>query len=199
MSDEDDLSASSVSLAAFDNSGFSRGRSGFEEALWLLIQWLFVSSWIPGSAHRRWLLRLFGAHIGKGVRIKPRVRVKFPWRLSIGDDTWLGEGVWIDNLAEIKIGANCCISQDSYLCTGSHDWTKPAFNLVTKPVTIEDESWVCSRAAVAPGVKIGRGAVLTIGSLATSDLKPWTVYQGVPARRLRSRAKPAAEPEQRNQ
>lgn len=189
MTGRDDSSALSISLADFDNSSFSRGRSGLVEALWLITQWTLVSSWLPGSAHRRWLLRLFGAHVGKGVRIKPRVRVKFPWRLSLGDNTWLGEGVWIDNLVEIKIGANCCISQDAYLCSGSHDWTKPSFDLVTKPVRIEDESWVCSRATVAPGVKAGRGSVLAMASLAATDLQPWTVYQGVPARPLCSRQK----------
>lgn len=184
---EEQISSSRVSLASFDSSDFSRGRGSLVESLWLVSQWLFVSSWIPGSAHRRWLLQLFGAHVGKGVCIKPRFRVKFPWRLSISDNTWLGEGVWIDNLVEVEIGADCCISQDVYLCTGSHDWTKPTFDLVTKRLSIDDGSWICARAAVAPGVKIGRGAVLTMGSLAASDLKPWTVYQGVPARPLYAR------------
>ena len=170
-----------VSLAGFDNRGFSRGRSSLVEALWLVTQGLLISSWLPGSRHRRWLLRLFGARVGNGVCIKPRIRVKFPWRLTVGDNSWLGEGVWIDNLDEVEIGTNCCISQDAYLCTGSHDWSKPGFDLVTKPIRIEDGAWISARAVVAAGVTVGRGAVLALASVATTDLDEWTVYRGIPA------------------
>lgn len=165
----------------FDNSEFSRGRPRWVEALWLLIQAVFVSSWLPGAAHRRWFLRLFGAHIGKNVDIKPGVRVKFPWRLSVGDWSWIGENVWIDNLADVQIGTNCCISQGAYLCTGSHDWSKPTFDLIVKPICIKDGAWVAAKAVVAPGVTIGEGAVLALASAAIKDLEPWKVYSGVPA------------------
>ena len=101
---------------------FSRGRSRLVEVLWLVLDALLVRSRVPGSAHRRLILRAFGALIGKRVLIKPGVRIKFPWRLEIGDDSWVGEDVWIDNLAPVQIGANCCISQGVYICTGSHDW-----------------------------------------------------------------------------
>ena len=99
---------------------------------------MFVSSSIPGSAHRCFLLRAFGAKIGRGVNIKPRVKVKFPWRLIVGNHSWIGEAVWIDNLAEVEIGANCCVSQGAYLCTGSHDWNSRKFTLITKPIRVED-------------------------------------------------------------
>ena len=133
------------------------------------------------------MLRAFGANIGKRVSIKPGVRVKFPWRLEIGDDSWIGEDVWIDNLALVKIGSNCCISQGAYICTGSHDWTSAEFDLVVKPVRIEDSAWISARSSVGPGVTVGEGAVLLMGSVAASDLAPWSIYQGVPAKRIKAR------------
>jgi putative colanic acid biosynthesis acetyltransferase WcaF len=174
-------------LDKFKNPEFVRGRSRFVEALWLLVQWLFVSSWIPGAAHRRWLLRAFGARIGDNVEIKPRITVKFPWRLEVGDNSWLGESVWIDNLALVKIGAHCCISQEVYLCTGSHDWSLPSFDLVTRGVIINDGAWLAARSAVAPGVTVGEGAVLGFCSVAIGDLDPWKIYLGAPAIEIRDR------------
>jgi putative colanic acid biosynthesis acetyltransferase WcaF len=126
-------------------------------------------------------LRLFGARIGKGVTVKPRVRVKFPWRLHVGDHSWIGEDVWLDNLAEIRIGDHCCISQSVYLCTGSHDWQRASFDLIVKPIVLEDEVWLAARSVVGPGVTIGRGAVLGLGSVATRNLLPCHIHQGVPA------------------
>ena len=163
------------------STGFSRGRPAVLEALWLLVQWGFVSSWIPGSAHRRILLKLFGAKIGKGAVIKPGVRVKFPWRLRVGADAWIGEGVWIDNLAEVSVEANAVLSQGAYLCTGSHDWTSPGFDLITKPIAVKSGAWVAARATIGPGVTIGEGAVLGLGSTTSGDLDPWTIYGGSPA------------------
>ena len=179
--------APGVRLAAFENADFSRGRSRLTEAVWITIQWLLVSSWIPGSLHRRWLLRLFGAQLGAGVVIKPGVRVKFPWRLSVGDHSWIGEGVWIDNLVPVSIGANCCLSQDAYLCTGSHDWSDQRFGLMARPTSIGDGVWVAARAIVAPGTIIGEGAVLALGSVAANRLNPWTIYRGNPAEPVKVR------------
>jgi putative colanic acid biosynthesis acetyltransferase WcaF len=168
-------------LKGYSAPHFSRGRPAAVEALWMLLQWLLVSSWLPGSSHRRVLLRLFGARVGCGVVIKPGVRVKFPWRLSIGCHSWIGEDVWIDNLADVSIGANCCLSQGAYICTGSHDWSRRSFDLVTKPVVVRDSAWIAARAVVGPGVTIGEGAVLGLASMATEDLTDWTVYLGVPS------------------
>jgi len=169
------------SLAEFRNPEFSRGRSRAVETLWLAVQWAFVSSWLPGSAHRRAALRLFGAKIGAGVVIKPGVRVKFPWRLEIGEHSWIGEDVWIDNLAPVVIGADCCVSQGAYLCTGSHNWKSRTFDLITKRIRVEDGAWIAAKAVVAPGVVVGEGAVLGLGSVATRDLAPSGVYRGNPA------------------
>jgi putative colanic acid biosynthesis acetyltransferase WcaF len=155
-----------VRLGSYENGWFTRGRSKIVEALWLCVDALLVSSWVPGSWHRRLVLRLFGARIGRRVSIKPRVRVKFPWRLVVGDDSWLGECVWIDNLERVEIGSNCCLSQGAHLCTGSHDWTRPGFDLIVKPIRIEDGAWIAARAAVGPGVTVGKGGVLGLGSVA---------------------------------
>jgi putative colanic acid biosynthesis acetyltransferase WcaF len=166
---------------------FTRGRPAWVELLWMVVQALFVSSFIPGSGHRRALLRLFGARIGAKVVLKPGIRVKFPWRLSIGDHSWIGEEAWIDNLAPVAIGADCCVSQGAYLCTGSHDWTAPGFTLITRGITLEPGAWVAAKAVVGPGVTIGRGAVLGLGSVATRDLDAWTIYAGVPATAIKQR------------
>jgi putative colanic acid biosynthesis acetyltransferase WcaF len=176
-----------VCHAHFRNVQFSRGRPRFIEALWLLAQSVLVSSRIPGSAHRCWLLRAFGARVGKRVRIKPGVRVKFPWRLEIGDHSWVGEDVWIDNLAPVTIASNCCISQRAYLCTGSHDWSRPTFDLIVRPIHIEQAAWVAACSTIGPGVTVGEGAVLGLGSVATRDLEPWTIYSGAPAKPVRKR------------
>jgi putative colanic acid biosynthesis acetyltransferase WcaF len=176
-----------VQLDRYDNSRFTRGRSLQTEALWSIVDALFVRSRLPGSAHRRWLLRLFGARVGKSVVIKPGARVKFPWRLAMGSNTWIGEDVWIDNLEHVEIGANCCVSQGAYLCTGSHDVTLPTFDLIAKPIVIRDGAWIAARAIVGPGVIVGEGAVLALGSVAMSNLDPWRIYAGVPAKMSRER------------
>ena len=174
-------------LANYTPTGFSRGRSAFTLALWILVDVLLISSWLPGSWHRRALLRSFGARIGRGVVIKPRVRVKFPWRLAVGEHSWIGEDVWIDNLTKVSIGTDCCVSQGAYLCTGSHNWSRASFDLITKPITIEDGVWIGARALVGPGVRADTGAVLCMGGVANTDLKAWTVYNGNPASPIRQR------------
>ncbi len=157
------------------------------EALWLLAQAILVNSWIPGSAHRIWLLRRFGAKIGRAVVLKPHLRVKFPWRLTLGDYVWLGESVWIDNLANVEIGSNVCVSQGVYLCTGSHDWGSANFNLIVDPILVADHVWICASSRICPGTRVGEGAVITLGSVAAGDLAPWHVYAGAPARAVRLR------------
>lgn len=181
-------------LNQFDKDSFDRGRPWIVEALWLVLNSLFVRSRIPGAAHRRFLLRVFGARLGTGVIIKPGVRIKFPWRLEIGDNSWIGEDAWIDNLATVEIGCNCCISQGVYICTGNHDWKTVSFDLSVHPVRIRDGAWIAARSTVGPGVIVGRGAVLALGSVATSDLEENGVYQGSPAKV--SRRRPAQKGEQ---
>lgn len=168
-------------LDRFENPEFQRGRPLAVEMLWLAVSAALVASSVPGSRMRVIVLRLFGARIAEGVVIKPRVRIKFPWRLSVGAHAWIGEGVWIDNLADVTIGAHACLSQEAYLCTGSHDWSRERFDLVMKPIHVETQAWVCAKAVIGPGVTIGRGAVLGLGAVATSDLAPETIFGAPPA------------------
>lgn len=176
-------------LDRFSSAGFNRGASRTLEACWLAANALLLSSWLPGSRWRVGLLRAFGAQVGNGVVIKPGVRVKFPWRLHIGHNCWIGEDVWIDNLAEVRIGANVCLSQAAYFCTGSHDWSSEEFDLISKTIVVHDMAWVAARATVGPGVVIGEGAVLGLASTTSKDLSPWTINAGTPAREVGSRKK----------
>lgn len=181
-----------MQLDTYDNRGFSRGKPRWVECLWLLVQWLFIRSQIPGSAHRRVILRLFGARIGNGVTIKPGLRVKFPWRLTIGSHSWLGEDVWIDNLADVSIGSHCCLSQDVYLCTGNHDWSASRFDLRVSPIIVGDRAWIAARAIIAPGVTVREGSILALGSVATKTTLPWTIHAGNPAEPIRARPQPVS-------
>jgi putative colanic acid biosynthesis acetyltransferase WcaF len=152
---------------------------------------MLLSSWVPGAAWRATLLRLFGARIGQEAIFKPGVRVKFPWRLSVGDHCWIGEDVWIDNLAAVSLGNHVCVSQGAYFCTGSHDWGKQSFDLIVKPISVGSHAWVGAKSLVAPGVCVGEGAVLGLGSVATRSLEPWTIYAGNPAVWVRMRPRSA--------
>ena len=142
-----------VNLSLYDNRSYSPGRNRFVCALWYFVSLLvFESGWIPLGAVKRLLLRLFGARIGCGLVIKPQVWIKYPWRLVVGDHCWIGQGVCIDNLADVQLGSHVCISQQVYLCTGSHDYRKPSFDLITRPVTVDDGAWLgagpCSRECI---------------------------------------------------
>lgn len=177
-----------VDLSRFDNSAFDRGAGRFKEACWLLIRRLFFDgSWLPGNRLRCWLLRRFGATVGRGVVIRPGVKITFPWRLRIGDHVWIGEDARLLNLVPITIGSNVCISQRAFLCTGNHDYTCPTFDFLASPILIEDGAWIGAAAWVGPGVTAGSHAVLTAGSVATRDLSPYTVHRGNPAVAIRSR------------
>lgn len=130
---------------------------------------------------------MFGASIGSSVVIKPRVTIKYPWKLAVGDHSWIGEQVWIDNLDQVTIGAHVCISQGALLLCGNHDYTKPAFDLITGPIVLEDGVWIGAKASLAPGVTCGSHSVLSMGSVASKDLETWKVYQGNPAVAVRER------------
>ncbi|MBE9028901.1 colanic acid biosynthesis acetyltransferase WcaF [filamentous cyanobacterium LEGE 11480] len=161
--------------------------------LWKQLAWFFVGDFLvqtrclPASSFKLRVLRLFGAKIGRGVRIKPGVQVKFPWRLVIGDHCWIGENAWIDNVAPVTISDHVCISQGVYLCTGNHDWSDPAFQLRLGAITLESGCWVAAKAVVGPGVSVGPGAILTLGSVTAQSLQPMTVYAGNPAQPIKTR------------
>lgn len=128
------------------------------------------------------VLRLFGAKIGEGVVIRSLVNISFPWRLEVGDDVWIGDGVWILSLAKVIIGSDVCISQRAYLCTGSHDYRKETFDLVTRPIRVHNESWVAADAFVGPGVEIGPNSVVSAASVVMQRVEPFKIVSGNPAR-----------------
>jgi putative colanic acid biosynthesis acetyltransferase WcaF len=173
---------SSVRLAEFDNSWYEPGRGLLIRTAWFYFGLpVLRCAVLPSSAFRCVLLRGFGAKIGRNVVIKPGTRVKYPWRLSIGNDSWIGEDCWIDNLAEVSIGNDVCVSQAAYLCTGNHNRSDPAFGLIVKPITLRDGSWVGARATVCPGVEFGEGAIATAGSVVSRSIAPWEIHTGNPA------------------
>ena len=154
---------------------------------WYLLNSLFFKTSFYWPSIRISLLRLFGARIGKGVVIKPNVNIKYPWLLVVGDYVWIGEGVWIDNLVEVNIGSNVCISQGAMLLTGNHNYKKSTFDLITGEIVLEDGVWIGAKSVVCPGVTCHSHAVLSVGSVATTDLQPYKIYQGNPARTIRDR------------
>lgn len=147
----------------------------------------FINPAQPFSGLKVVLLRLYGAKVGKGVVIKPGVNIKYPWRLEIGDYSWVGECVWIDNLAKVQIGSHVCISQGAMLLTGNHNYKKVGFDLQIAPIQIEEGAWLGAKSTVCPGVSVASHAVLAVGSVATKDLAAYTVYQGNPAVAIRQR------------
>ena len=177
-----------VRLASFDNSWYSPGRSPPVRALWLMTSAIFFLSWFPWPSRLKVvLLRAFGARVGRGVVVKPRVNVKYPWNLAIGDHSWLGEAVWLDNLAPVRIGADACLSQGAMVETGNHDWSRPTFDLLVKEVVIEDGAWMAVRSLALPGARLASHAVLGAGSVLAGDSQPYGIYVGVPARKVRER------------
>ena len=177
-----------VDLSSYSATHFDRGASKARELIWLFVSLvLFRLCPLSLSPLKRTVLRLFGARVGIGVTIKPQVKITFPWKLEIGDHVWLGEECWLLNLERITIGNNVCISQRAFLCTGSHNHKLPTFDLIVKPIIVEDGAWIGAGAWVGPGVTVGNHAVLAAGSIATKDLEPHGIYRGNPAVFLRPR------------
>lgn len=169
-------------LSRYDNSWYQTGAGRFKMVMWYFVNaWFIACRWNPSSTLRVRLLRLFGARIGKGVVIKPSVNVKYPWNLSIGDYSWIGEGVWIDNLVQVTVGSNACISQGAMLLCGNHNFKKTTFDLMIDPIIIEDGAWVGAQSTVCPGVTMHSHSVLAVGSVASRDLLPYSIYRGNPA------------------
>ena len=142
---------------------------------------LLSARWLPGSVWRVQLLRAFGARIGMGCRFKPGLRVKFPWRLQVGQACWLAEGAWLDNLSLITLGDRVCLSQGVYLCTGNHNFRSPGFDLQLGPITIGDDAWIAACAVLAPNVDIGPGAVVSLGSVVIGAVPAGAIMRGNPA------------------
>lgn len=171
----------------FDTKDFDTGASTLKQLLWYFTSCVFFrSGLVPFSVVLVWLLKLFGARIGKDVRVKPYIHIKFPWKLTLGDHSWLAE-CYIENLAPVIIGKNVCVSQKATLMTGNHDYKSTGFDLIAKPIILEDGVWIGANALVCPGVTAHSHSVLVVASVANKDMEAYTIYQGNPAVKVRER------------
>jgi putative colanic acid biosynthesis acetyltransferase WcaF len=157
-------------LAGFTGAGYDKGRPGAVQVLWLLVSGILTTRWWCPMALRLSVLRMFGATIGDGVVVRHRVRIHWPWKLTVGDHSWIGEDVWILNLERVRIGSNVCVSQGVLLCTGSHDRRSPTFEYDNAPIVVEDGAWVAARATVLRGVTVGADATIGACALVTRDV-----------------------------
>ncbi|MGN7986680.1 WcaF family extracellular polysaccharide biosynthesis acetyltransferase [Pedobacter sp. 22226] len=172
----------------FDTGDFKIGASVIKQFLWYFTDvFFFKSRMMPVSAVLVFFLELFGAKIGKEVRIKPGIHIKYPWKLEVGDYSWLAD-CYIDNLDHVKIGKNCCISQQAILITGNHNYKSTGFDLITSSIILEDGAWIGAAAKVGPGVILQSHSVLTLGSVTTKNLMPYSIYQGNPAVKIKERS-----------
>jgi putative colanic acid biosynthesis acetyltransferase WcaF len=178
-------------LSKFRNPPGFRGRSAVYVQIWWLVQaTLFRLSPQFLYGWRRFLLRAFGASIGEGVLVRPTVRIVYPWKLTIGDHAWIGDHADLYCLGEIEIGRNAVVSQQAYLCTGSHDMRSEAFDIFARPIKVEEEAWIATRVFVHPGVTVARGSVVGACAVLNADTEPFGVYAGQPARKVSERLKP---------
>ena len=175
-------------LNTFNPANFDKNAGTIKRTIWFFINAILIeSSWMPVMYLKKLLIKAFGAKIGKGFVIKPSVRIKFPWKLEIGEYVWLGEGCWIDNLERVKIGSNVCISQGAMLLTGNHDYNVSSFDYRNAPIILEEGVWIGAKSVVCPGVTCKSHSILTVGSVATKDLEAYSIYQGNPALKIRDR------------
>jgi putative colanic acid biosynthesis acetyltransferase WcaF len=175
-------------LSTYDNSWYKPGRGIVIRAIWYLVNAIFfINPVLHANGLKKMLLRLFGSKVGKGVVLKPGINIKYPWNLEIGDHAWIGERVWLDSLAKIRVGPHACLSQGAFLLTGNHRFDRSGFDLEIKEINLEAGAWIGAKAIVCPGVNCKDHAVLAVGSVATSDLEPFSVYQGNPAIKVKER------------
>ena len=178
---------SKVDLAKYNNDWYQPG-SAVKRFIWFICGHTFINSYLPlPSSIRCRILRVFGAKIGENVVIKPKVNIKYPWFLSIGKNAWIGEEVWIDNLTQVNIGANACISQGAMLLTGNHNYKSPAFDLMIGEINLEEGVWIGAKAVVCPGVTCLEHAMLGAGGVLSKDMGKYEVWSGNPATFLKNR------------
>lgn len=177
-----------VELDKFNGNDFNKGACFVKQMLWYFINALIVrASWNPFMGIKIFFLKMFGAKIGNGLIIKNNVVVKFPWKLEVGHNCWIGENAWIDNLDNVRIGNNVCISQGAMLLTGNHDYTLHDMPYKNAPIVLNDGVWIGAQTVVCPGVTAFENAILTAGSVATKCIESNGIYQGNPAVYVRSR------------
>ena len=171
-------------FSKYNNKDFYPGNLILRILWYLFSLFFFKSSWLPFSFFKVFILTIFGAKIGKSVVIKPSVNIKYPWKLSLGNHVWIGENVWIDNLDNVVIGNNVCISQGAFLLCGNHNYKKDSFDLITKPIIVEDGVWIGAKSTVLPGVTAKSHSILSAGSVTSKNLEPYSIYRGNPAEKV---------------
>ena len=175
-------------LSKYNNSEYNPGKNAIVRILWYFTNVLFfINPLNPISSLKVFLLKIFGAKIGKGVNIKPSVNIKYPWRLKIGDYSWIGENVWIDNLADVEIGKNCCVSQGAMLLTGNHNYKKHTFDLIIGKIILEDGVWIGAKSIVNNNVICRQHSVLSTNSVLSKNTDAYFIYVGNPAKIIRQR------------
>ena len=176
-----------INLNNYNNSWYKPG-SKLKCICWYFINILILKNTLfPFSKIKVFILKCFGANIGIGVIIKHGVNIKYPWLLQIGNHVWIGENVWIDNLAQVTIEDHVCISQGAMLLCGNHNYKKTTFDLMVNEIILEEGVWIGAKSVVCPGVTCKTHAILSVGSIANIDLEPYTIYQGNPAKKIRNR------------
>jgi putative colanic acid biosynthesis acetyltransferase WcaF len=172
-----------MDLSKFHLQENSRGRSILIVQLWRLFDSLFFNT-SPQFMYgfRRFLLRLFGAKIGKDVLIRSTAKILYPWNISIGDYSWIGEDVILYSIGFISIGSNSVISQKSHICAGSHDYSDPYFTQTSIGIMIDSEVWIASDVFIADGVSIGKKSIIGARSSVFRDIPEFTISFGYPAK-----------------
>lgn len=169
-----------------------RGRSAIVVQLWWFVQSTFFA-WSPQFAYpfRAWLLRCFGAEVGRRTVIRPSVQITYPWHVKLGDHVWIGDDVVLYSLGNISVGHNSVISQRSYICAGDHDYSDVSFPIRARPIIIRQEVWIGTDVFVGPGVTIGNGAVIGARSSVFRSLDGENVYVGSPCQFVKARRRSA--------
>jgi putative colanic acid biosynthesis acetyltransferase WcaF len=180
-----------MDIAANRSSSKYSGREMLRRLFWMVGQLTFRFSPRPCFGWRRFVLRCFGARIGREVHIYNSARIYFPWNLIIGDWSAIGEDALIYNLGPVTIGQQVTISQRAHLCAGTHDYTDPAMPLLKPPIVVGDQAWICADAFVGPGVTVGQGAVVGARAVVVKNAEPWTIVAGNPARFIKKRTRSA--------
>ncbi|MCK5782402.1 MAG: WcaF family extracellular polysaccharide biosynthesis acetyltransferase [Flavobacteriales bacterium] len=177
-----------TSLENYTTDDFRIGKGLTIQFLWYITNVLFLINPLnPISSLKVFLLKIFGAKIGKGVVIKPGVNIKYPWKLTVSNHVWIGENVWIDNLDEVEIGDNTVLSQGAMLLCGNHNFKKSSFDLITKPIALEDGVWIGAKSIVTGGVRCKSHSVLAVNSVTSNNLDGYYIYRGNPAEKITSR------------
>ncbi len=175
-------------LSKFSIGEYNVGAGKFKVLLWYFFNYYFLNSAFPWPySFKTVVLRMFGAKIGSGVVFKTKIRIKNPWRLTIGDNCWIGESVWIDNLEDVALGSNVCLSQGVLLLTGNHDYAVESFPYRLGKIELEEGVWIGAQGVVCPGVTCKSHAILTVNSVATKELEAFKIYSGNPAVFVRDR------------